>query len=603
MKIRTKILGIVLGVSLVSAGLALFSSQKIEEIGSSYSLLVNQRDPGVLKIVGVAKSVSDAAYASHRIFADPTDLGERISSKALRTRSINRANFLLDGALKRFPEQKERIDGLRKAVQSVGDASENAVRLAEIGSPDNGRASLVQLDEAYFAFSQTYAKLYDQIASSASYQAESLDRTTSSVINLTIAGSFAGIAFGIVVSLLVSSKGITGPLRKLAGAMNALASGDLDVAVYGGRRRDEIGDMARAVEVFKDAANENHRLANEAEVANNERLEMHERQAAEDESRTQRLRDLIDNVRTAFDGLATGALTTRIGGAFPQEFEPIRIAFNSSVEKLESAIAAVDVGISSMQADLNAITDSASDLSRRTEQQAAALEETSAALSEVKKKVEETSFKSVEATKLAEGAHDEAKRGVSVLAEAIGAMSEIERSSSKINNIVGLIDQIAFQTNLLALNAGVEAARAGDSGKGFAVVAHEVRALAQQSAVAAQEIKSLISNANGQVKEGAELVTKSGAVLERILTQVDGVSGAIAEIAISAQDQAASLHQVSAAAVQMDKVTQQNAGMVEETTAATQNLLLETTQLAEMMREFKTAAGAPADERLSRRAA
>ncbi|MDX8327208.1 methyl-accepting chemotaxis protein (plasmid) [Agrobacterium rosae] len=602
-KIRTKILGIVLGVSLVSAALAVFSSDQIEDIGSNYSLLVNQRDPGVLKLVGVAKSVSDAAFATHRVSAYPRNSGVVISSKALRTRSLNRASFLLDGALRRFPDHKADIDALRQAVRLVDTASERAAMVAINPDDQSQRSSLQQLDKSYFDFNQAYSKLYDQISSSASYHAESLGRTTNRVIYLTLAGSFAGIAFGIVIALLVSSKGITGPLRKLGGAMSTLAAGELDVEIDGRQRRDEIGDMARSVEVFKKAANENRRLANEAEIANNERAEIQKRQAAEDNARTQRLRDLIDNVKIAFGGLATGELTTRIGGAFPQEFEPIRTAFNSSVERLENAIAAVDAGISSMQADLNGITDSASDLSRRTEQQAAALEETSAALSELMKKVEETSLKSVEATKLAEGAHNEAKLGAAVLAEAIGAMSEIERSSGKINNIVGLIDQIAFQTNLLALNAGVEAARAGDRGKGFAVVAQEVRALSQQSASAAQEIKGLISSANSQVKDGVALVTESGIVFERILTQVDGVSSAINEISVSAQDQAASLHQVSAAAAQMDKVTQQNAGMVEETTAATQNLLLETTQLAELMRAFKTTAGTQAGDNLSRKAA
>lgn len=185
-------------------------------------------------------------------------------------------------------------------------------------------------------------------------------------------------------------------------------------------------------------------------------------------------------------------------------------------------------------------------------------------------------------------ARETAEKGGEIVSRAIAAMTEIQGSSTKISDIIGVIDEIAFQTNLLALNAGVEAARAGEAGKGFAVVAQEVRELAQRSANAAKEIKQLISTSSSQVDTGVRLVSESGNALHAIVEQVVAMSTTIADIALSTREQAGSLREVSSAADQMDKVTQQNAAMVEETTAAAQNLSSETENLAQAISRFKT---------------
>jgi methyl-accepting chemotaxis protein len=233
------------------------------------------------------------------------------------------------------------------------------------------------------------------------------------------------------------------------------------------------------------------------------------------------------------------------------------------------------------------ISQSAEELSRRTEQQAASLEETAAALAEITTNVRRTADGTNEAHNAVSAARSEAERSANVVRDAVKAMGEIETSARQISQIIGVIDEIAFQTNLLALNAGVEAARAGEAGKGFAVVASEVRALAQRSASAAKEIKALISTSSGQVGVGVQLVGQTGQTLDHILTSIADINKLVAEMAQSAKEQSAGLHEINSAIDQMDHVTQQNASMVEESTAASFVLASETQQLTALIERFK----------------
>ncbi len=232
------------------------------------------------------------------------------------------------------------------------------------------------------------------------------------------------------------------------------------------------------------------------------------------------------------------------------------------------------------------------DLSQRTEQQAASLEETAAALDEITATVKKSAQGAVHARETVQSAMSGAAEGGEIVRDAVSAMGEIEKSATQIGNIIGVIDEIAFQTNLLALNAGVEAARAGEAGRGFAVVASEVRALAQRSAEAAKEIKTLISNSSRQVTTGVNLVDRTGEALRKIVQQVEQIDGLVSEIAASAQEQSAGLAQVNTAVNHMDQTTQQNAAMVEETTAASHALRTETSELQRLLGGFRIGEGA-----------
>ncbi|MBC8130151.1 MAG: methyl-accepting chemotaxis protein, partial [Rhizobiaceae bacterium] len=257
--------------------------------------------------------------------------------------------------------------------------------------------------------------------------------------------------------------------------MERLASGDVGVPIDGTERRDEVGLMARAVQVFKDGANENRRMA--AEVASSEAAKVVERdrQTAIDNSKAEDLKIFAHAVDRGLEALAEGDLTVRMTEKVAPEFELIREKFNGSIGKLEEALSAVVGSIGAIRVGLNQITVASNDLSQRTEQQAASLEETVAALSEVTRGVNETADSAGKAQGAAGTAQKNAEKGGEIVARAVEAMNHIEASSDKIGKIIGVIDEIAFQTNLLALNAGVEAARAGEAGRGFAVVAQEVR--------------------------------------------------------------------------------------------------------------------------------
>jgi len=244
-------------------------------------------------------------------------------------------------------------------------------------------------------------------------------------------------------------------------------------------------------------------------------------------------------------------------------------------------------GISSGTTEISQASD---DLARRTEQQAATLEQTAAALDEITATVGKTADGARQTSQAVRATRDEAARSGDVVREAVGAMQAIESSARQIAQIIGVIDEIAFQTNLLALNAGVEAARAGDAGRGFAVVASEVRALAQRSAEAAKEIKALISTSTQQVDSGVKLVGQAGQALGRIAEGVDSINGLVSDIAASAAEQATALAEVNSAINQMDQTTQQNAAMVEESTAASHALASEARALQELTMRFEISA-------------
>jgi methyl-accepting chemotaxis protein len=401
------------------------------------------------------------------------------------------------------------------------------------------------------------------------------------------------LVFAAVLGIVIA-RGLSGRIGALLAVMDKLIGGDTSPEVPHLTDSNETGRIAATVEAFKQSLVDGERMRAEAKAQEAKAEEARKAQEAERAATAREQSQVVDGLATGLERLAGGVLTFRLSEPFAQAYEKLRADFNAAMEQMQGTIAEVASNSTGVRTASTEISQASDNLSRRTEQQAASLEETAAALDEITATVRKTAEGAGQARDAVGAARADAERSGVVVRDAVAAMSEIESSAQQISQIIGVIDEIAFQTNLLALNAGVEAARAGDAGRGFAVVASEVRALAQRSADAAKEIKALISASSQQVDRGVSLVGETGKVLERIVTQVTQINGVVSEIAASAEEQSTGLQQVNTAVNQMDQVTQQNAAMVEEATAASHALTSEADTLARLISRFELGAKAKA---------
>ncbi|MCF3642084.1 methyl-accepting chemotaxis protein [Rhizobium sp. TRM95111] len=434
------------------------------------------------------------------------------------------------------------------------------------------------------------------------------------MLGLAVCAGLGAVAFAIV--------GVSRPIDRTTDVMRTLADGDLSVEIPFTDRTNEIGAMARAVEVFKQNgikvrdmnAQEAALQAKSADLQSSIGTVV---SAAVAGDFTQRINKDYDNAdlnrfaasvnelvssvdrgvaetRRVISALAEGDLTESMRGEFQGAFGELQGNVNATMANLRSVLGEVRAAIDTINGGAGEMRMASGDLSKRTEQQAASLEETSSALEEITVAVRSSTERATEASHMVDEARHSTEQSSSVVKDAVSAMGRIEQASGEIGQIINVIDEIAFQTNLLALNAGVEAARAGDAGKGFAVVAQEVRELAQRSAGAAKDIKALISRSSGEVQSGVKLVTATGEALTLIQSHVVKINEHVHSIATAAKEQSTGLSEVSTAVNEMDQVTQQNAAMVEESTAATNRLAEEASNLARLIARFKLGDGASA---------
>ena len=387
--------------------------------------------------------------------------------------------------------------------------------------------------------------------------------------------------FAAVIQLLVTAvllcllawfavRGITKRIARLSGVMEQIADQNYETDIPDRDNGDEIGYISRT-------------LAN-LQVRLREGASAQAREAIIQENNAK----VVQTLSGALMDLAKGDFRNKVMEHFPEEHKKLRYSINDAINGLNEVILVVRDTADGINQSAQEISSSADELSSRTEDQAATLEQTAAALEEVTASVNSANenVQSVEST--VEAARDKAENSSEVVEATIKAMTEIESSSQKISQIISVIDDIAFQTNLLALNAGVEAARAGEAGRGFAVVASEVRGLAQRSSDAALEIKSLIETSGEQVDRGVELVGRTGEALTMIVDQVQQISGLIHQISRSSQEQATALNEINTGMNQLDQVTQSNAAMVEENTAAAHMLRSDAGKLSQYVGRFQT---------------
>jgi methyl-accepting chemotaxis protein len=562
----------------------------IERIGA-------ERMPQMSSILQLSHAFSElnATYSEHLLSMDPDEIGriearikERADAFAGMVDTYGAAN---SGDTATVAE----VDSIKATLKTYIDESAKLIQFSAIAA--KGPALEVYKGPMQASADAITASLSDLVARTQKITEETIlaaHGEEGSAFALTWASLAVAMGIAIAAIFLVNRR-VVKPLNGLGAAMKRLAGGDTTVTIPHADRTDEIGEMAGTVAVFRDNAAERQRLERQSE---DDRRRTEAERQARDAERTRdsgRVQEAVASLADALGKLASGDMTCRIEKPFDGDLDRLREDFNASVSRLSDALREVGENARAIDAGASQIRAAADDLSRRTEQQAASVEETAAALEQITTTVRDSTRRAEEAGALVSRTRSGAEKSGEIVRRAVSAMQEIEKSSSEITSIIGVIDDIAFQTNLLALNAGVEAARAGEAGKGFAVVAQEVRELAQRSAKAAKEIKALITTSGEQVRTGVSLVGDTGRSLQAIVTEVQEINSHVQAIVEAAREQSTGLQEINTAVNTMDQGTQKNAAMVEETTAASHGLASEVHALNALIDRFNvggsTAAG------------
>ncbi len=590
LKIKTKMLAVILFLGVISFVGLLQISGEFRKADRSYSAFLDREAVAASEAARAsAASLASVLQASLTLNFDPGSDAYR--AVAAGSDHFAEARQRLTHAESLVPAAKQPIDDILAGLDELQALTNKTLDQRKNGDAEGAKATMALVNTRLLTLVANMQANDDALTNRMNDGADALSADLNSSVNYTLIALAGMTLLAIVLGLYVAQKSIATPLMRLHRRMTTLASGDTASEIDGRERRDEIGQMAAAVAVFRDNAVERARLEAQAEadrtLSDSERAQREARQAAEAAHLQQAVQALGDGLKR----LAEGDLVTRIDTQLVEHLDQLRQDFNNSLDKLNGTMQAAGSNARAISAGADEIRSAADELSKRTEQQAASVEETAAALEQITTTVKDAAKRAQEASQLVAHTRTGAERSGEIVRNAIGAMQQIEKSSSEISQIIGVIDDIAFQTNLLALNAGVEAARAGEAGKGFAVVAQEVRELAQRSANAAREIKALIATSETHVRTGVSLVGETGKALDAIVSGVQEINRHVHAIAEASREQSAGLQEINTAVNTMDHGTQQNAAMVEESTAASHGLATEAASLANLLAQFRTAGG------------
>lgn len=553
----------------IMAAIGLFAILKIGEVNQLSSEMRTRTLPTTQLVGDIHAYTSQYRIQQSGLLTADTPAQVARSEKMLQNATKAIAGMMAD--YKAQIRSKEESDIFAQLEDSWKQYQQVNARLVQLVHTDHDTAdALFEGDslDAFYGVEDSILQLIDlnvkngQALStkSESIYAHSRKMLTSALgVGLVVALGLAGMLMHTVAK----------PIKKMARSVSRLVEGDLDVEVPGMNRKDEIGSLARALDSFKALF-----------TADKQR-------AAEEAQRARETEETINAIGSGLSALAKGNLTHRVSDNATGPLAKLHSDYNDAVSHLLEAMIEIVEGCNTIKNGTNEIAQASSDLSQRTEQQAESLAHTSKTLGEFTDSVKVAADNARKTSSRLTVARESAERVDETAKRAVIAMRNIESSSKEMNEIISTIDGLAFQTNLLALNAGVEAARAGASGAGFAVVATEVRHLAQRSAEAANSIRQLVATSAAQITEGVSLVENSGEALRQIVTEVTDVSDLMDEIAEAAGRQATGLSEISGMVTSMDKTTQQNAAMVEESTASSQNLNTETERLFEQLSFFE----------------
>jgi methyl-accepting chemotaxis protein len=570
-KISAKIISAVALLAIVSIGLMILSATTMSRMDQEFSNLLENDAVTRVELARVTRRVTELGYQALAVITYAPDSEEAKKASGEIEEAYKAGMRNLESAKKLSPRHQGEFEKFERSLTELRTAASGVASVymqSEQTSAEDVRKlndTLPVVQAELLAINQRLSK---EMATAMSSLNASVD---SSQMVVFIAGAL-GILISMGLALWISMFKIARPLNALAERMGVLASGELAVEIKGQNRADEVGTMARAVQVFKDnavALKETEAQAEAQRRAAEEERARNETQRAEAARQVQRV---VTGLGSGLERMARGDLTYRITDDFIDEYRKVRDDFNDAVEQLQDTIRNIALSSSEVSNAASEISAATTDLSQRTEEQAASLEETSASMEQMAATVKKNAENAQQANEFANETATVADRGGEVVSQAVAAMARIEESSRRISDIISVIDEIARQTNLLALNAAVEAARAGEAGRGFAVVASEVRSLAQRSSQAAKDIKDLITNSSTQVQEGVELVNRAGTSLNEIVESIKKVAQIVADIARASNEQATGIDQINIALTQMDEVTQQNSALVEENAATAKTL-------------------------------
>ncbi|SIQ69858.1 methyl-accepting chemotaxis protein [Rhizobium sp. RU20A] len=620
MKIRGKIYLVVGLMALVSLLMGAVALGVIERYNHQFQTFQNAADRAY-KGERLNRLVTAVVMDARGIYAASSKEKAAPFAEAV-VKSLDKIDALLASWLPLVPaEQRAALDAV---VKRAGEFRAFRMETARLGREETPQAANAQgNNEENRANRKAFQAEIDAVVETDKAVLEAvradIENVRGTMFLLVLVTGVVGLGAGLGAAFMIATHHISRPITQLNANMKALAAGDYATTIPFAGRKDEIGEMAATVEVFKrngieakelnvqerimrdNTANLQTDIASVVSAAVNGDFsgriqkdygEPGLNRLAESVNALVAAVDLgISETQRAVASLAAGDLTGSMSGSFEGAFAALQRNVNEALRTLQSTMRDVHGATDQISGNASELRNAADDLSKRTEQQAAALEQTAAALEEITTAVSQSTDRAQQATDMVGETTASAAQSAVIVRDAVNAMERIEQASREIGQITNVIDEIAFQTNLLALNAGVEAARAGDAGKGFAVVAQEVRELAQRAASAAKDIKGLIAKSGDEVATGVRLVQATGTALAEIETSVVKINEHIHSIAAAAREQSTGLGEVSRAVNQMDQVTQQNAAMVEEANASAHKLSGEATTLARLVAQFRIADG------------
>ncbi|PZR90504.1 MAG: methyl-accepting chemotaxis protein [Stutzerimonas stutzeri] len=595
LRFRTKIAIPMLLMGAIGIGSAVYGAFEFGKIEKTYSDLVSQRAAAILDSARAASGMTEIVGNLYQAIAYPEFMKQNTTSiEKVKTAYAASLQALVEAKIS-FPQRAESFDELSRRLQATKSDIDQIIAQAARDEDLPALSIMSQLDRAISEIAGAAAKVNDEIKKDTEATSDVLAADARRVTMVVIGLSVAGTLLGLLGGALLTGAAITRPLERLKLRMGQIASGDYAAEVEGQDRKDEVGEMARAVQVFRENGLAVQRLESETDAgrsaAERQRLaaEAERTNAAAVQQRLAAEQAIV--VRALAEGLtrlSQGDLSARVEEEVAADYVALKQDFNAAVSHLAQTIATIQATSFDVGNAAREINSGADDLSKRTEEQASSLEQTAATTEQLAASVKASAQASRQAVQLANEATDVAVNGGTVAGQAVEAMARIEQTSRKISDITSVIDEIAFQTNLLALNAAVEAARAGDAGKGFAVVASEVRTLAQRSADAAKDIKGLIGESGAEVEQGVGLVRAAGEALNRIVEASKKVSATVSDISAAAAEQANGIDEMSQTVAHMDEMTQQNAALAEESAASATSLSSQIGRLNQLVASFRT---------------